>query len=115
MTAAVNIPDYNAGDSLIMEFTVLDKATSFKSAKNLTRAVATWTLEKRYGNTITPLIKYASDDVGPNVSITDAANGLVRVTLDAEAFTQVGDYHHNLKININGIVETVAGGRFFSK
>lgn len=115
MTAFVNITDYSAGDSLIADYTVKDGATQYRDPKSLVGAVVTWVIEKRRGTQITELLALASDDPSPKVVITDAANGVVRVTLEAGVFTQTGDFHHKLKVDISGVVETVASGRFFSK
>jgi hypothetical protein len=109
MTTISNIPDYYAGDTLVMQFTVRDKQG---------RPIDLTGAGGRYG--IAP--KTNARTVGDAVITLTSGHGniafssnVATVTLDAGTFTQSGDFVHELEIVLaSGQSLTVARGDFKS-
>jgi hypothetical protein len=98
---------YYAGDSLELTFDV-DQPDG--TAKDLTGATVSWAVASRPGDT--PALD--DGDAGVTLTISDAANGEVTVTVDAGATSDLsGLYYHELEVeDASGAVDTVARGEF---
>lgn len=90
----VDINDYTAGDTIIMELMV---KTPGGDAVDLTGATLTWRIA-------TPPSGVAIGDalvtktVGSGIVVNDAVTGDITITLTAGDFTEVGQYWHELEI-----------------
>lgn len=84
---------YTAGDSLLIEFTVLEP--DGETPTNLTGATIRWGLS-RVSRQTAILVKDNGDLSG--VAITDAAAGEGTVTIDAGDIPGAGAYWHELEI-----------------
>lgn len=101
------ILDYRAGDTLALDFNVVDDDTG--DAVDLTGATAQWNICTGTINAIGSVIY--SRHIGSGIVITDAPNGKLAVTVAKGAFTRVGDFVHVLKVTLaTGVGYTVAYG-----
>lgn len=108
---AINITDYRAGDSLVLRITVRDH---LRQVVDLTDASARWGIARKQLNGAfeTALI---TKTVGDGITITDAAAGVLSITLNEGDFTERGEFVHELEVVLaSGISQTVASGRFVS-
>lgn len=80
------------------------------STKNLTGATAEWSVAREAGGTAV----LDETDAGVDVTITDAGNGEVTLTVDPGTTTGLsGDYIHELEVtDSSGNSVTVSRGRF---
>ena len=90
-----------AGNKRVQRFTIEDEDAGDGSAKDLTGLTVKWILtnvDKKGTPTATPLLDKAS--TGPDVSVTDAANGIVEVTIqkaDTSGFS-AGNYYFEVEV-----------------
>lgn len=109
MTTTINISDYYAGDTLVMEFTVRDPRGR---PVDLTGASARWG--------VSPLINARTIGAAALTLTSDEAeivlsSNVATVTLESGSFTDVGDFVHELEITLaSGASLTVARGAFKS-
>lgn len=111
VNATYNVPDYIAGDTLAMEFTVRTTAGSVPAVDT-----ATW----RYAVApITPRAVGAplfTKTLGAGVQVMDAETGLVRVTVNEGDIPDAGNYHHELEMTLSGGESfTIMSGRIVAK
>jgi hypothetical protein len=112
--SVVNILDYRAGDSMLIEFTVRDEIT--QRPLDLTGATVRWGVAPvRNARTIgAPVVTLTqTPSTSGVVEITAAAMGKLRVSLSRGALATPGDYVHELEIRLaSGQALTAADGQF---
>lgn len=108
----INIFDYVASDTLVLDVAVVDKKTG--RSMSLVGASVTWTLRPvRIGWVGDAVVTLENSGVSPGIVFIDAAKGRLRVTLAKDVLTIPGNYTNALEIELSsGDRETVGGGPF---
>lgn len=110
MTHEIDPPRaYAAGESLIQTFNI----TEDNSAKDITGATIDWYLLPAQGADDSNAIHDDSES-GIDASITDAANGTVKVSIDQDITTDLGGerLYQRLVVDDNGPGKQIWGGIF---
>lgn len=102
-----NIPDYTAGDTLVIQFTI---KSSGGAATDLTRATFRYSVAPfERGRIGTALF---TKEIGDGIEVVSASGGVVRVTVDEGDIPAAGTYWHELECVLgSGASYTAASGR----
>lgn len=105
----LHIRDYIAGDTMLIDVAVKNRRGQVVT---LVGSVATFAITWQQVNWVgDPLVVLASNGGSPKIVFTDAAKGLLRITIDPNLLS-VGEYVSRLRLAMpSGEIQTVAGGQ----